>query len=46
MKEVQIGGMYVQDWVKIGFPPAQPEGEAELTVLDWVLSGWHDDQFE
>ena len=37
--EVQVGGVYVHDCVKIGFPPEQPLGDAEITVLDCVPLG-------
>ena len=33
--------MYVQAWLTIGLPPAQPAGDDELTVLVCVLLGWH-----
>ncbi len=33
VNEVQVGGTYVQDWVRTGVPPVQPVGDDVSTVL-------------
>ena len=35
----------MQDWERIGLPPVHPSGDEVITVLDWVLFGWHSLQF-
>jgi hypothetical protein len=36
----------VQAWLNTGVPPVQPAGELEITVLVWVLFGWHAENAE